>query len=650
MFRALSVAAVLALSAGTPLHAAAPPPVEAYAAPSAFKHIALSPSGKKIALVTEQASREVIEVFDADNLKAGPRARYTLGAAPLVETLYWKNDAVLLFSVALGDKSLHQVVEQTRLMAVDDGLTSFANLGVAPTGGGVGPGQTPNIQDDVASWLPDDPGHVLVAIDWREPEYPSLRKVDILTGASETAMEHVAGVTDWITDPNGKPRIAVGDLSKSFPEYSLVEPDGKLTPLTIPEADKGAFRVEGFDRTPDRMVVVSGKDGGPAGLYVYDLSKRAFTETLFKDPRFDVGGAVMSFDGKSVVGVWYEADAAEVRYFDPAWAAKADAAARLVGADKVALLAGTPDASRVLVASLDDARMTEVWWVDLKAREARSLGRYRPSLDAAPHAKTVPVSFKARDGLEIPGYVVLPVGVASLSELKAAPFVVMPHGGPHARAGADFDWETQFLASRGYAVFEPNFRGSTGYGEAFEKAGVRQWGEAIQDDVADGARFVVAQGWADPNRMCVVGASFGGYTALVASYRNADLFKCAVDLAGPSDLELMIRNDSLYYGGDAASRALIGRAFRDADRLHRDSPTNNVASVGIPVLIVHGTADWTVPVEHSREMARRLKEAKKDVRYVELDLGDHQMSREKDRLAYLKALEAFLSAHLGPAR
>ena len=256
------------------------------------------------------------------------------------------------------------------------------------------------------------------------------------------------------------------------------------------------------------------------------------------------------------------------------------------------------------------------------------------------------MTFKARDGVDIDAYVTLPIGVASLDQLKGAPFIVMPHGGPQARADADYDFETQFLASRGYAVIEPNFRGSAGYGAAFLAAGRRAWSEVIQDDIADAAGWIVDKGYADKSRMCVAGWSFGGYAALMASIRHADLFKCAVDVAGPSDLEALIEDESIYYGGETEAEKLIGRPFKDRARLHDDSPFRHAKDIGMPVLIVHGQADWTVAVSQSQFMSEALKGAHKDVQYLQLNLADHSLTRQSDRLAYLKAIDAFLAKHL----
>jgi dipeptidyl aminopeptidase/acylaminoacyl peptidase len=651
--RALSSAlfGVLILGCGfaAAAQAAPPPPAEVYAAPAQVRLAALSPSGRYIAVVSQQNNLDVLRVYDADDLKGGWKAQANVMELANVRWLQWKGDDRIVFSEIMpaffGSSAGGRMVQKTQLYSIDRQLKKFINLSARPKNWT----EQPNIQDDVVSFLPGDPNHILVSIDWRSPIYPAVRKVDVRDGSSDILQDRDSRVLGWVADDAGVPRLAYGDPTKKGPGLYRVGAKGALTPFE-PKGTGDTFQVLGFDRTPDRLVVLSDHEGGTAGLYVYDLGKDAFTERLFKDPAHDVDDVVWSFDHSTVAGAEYDVDVSQQSIIDPAYRKTLDDVEAIVGKKGLAVLSATPDGRRLVVASEESGRPVETWWVDLAAHEARPFVRANPALDAAQMAKVEAVTFKARDGVDIPGYVTLPVGVARLADLKGAPFVLMPHGGPQSRADADFDFETQFIASRGYAVFEPNFRGSSGYGAAFQAAGRRAWGEVVQDDLADAAGWLTAQGYADKDRMCVAGWSFGGYAALMASIRHAPLFKCAVSVAGPSDLELLIQNDAVYYGGDHEAQILIGRAWKDRARLHEDSPVLHASEVGPPVLLVHGRADWTVLVDHSRFMDTALKGAGKKVDYLELPLANHSLSREADRLAYLKALDAFLAANLGPGQ
>lgn len=626
-----------ALAGDTPL------PAAAYAAPGMFEDVALSPSGKQIAMVGQKDSRAILRVYDADDLKAGPKAEYQLGEAPRVRWIRWKTDTWLLVSVGLPDTGLGQAVQQARLMSTRADLKTFLNVWRKPPNGTT----VPQYQDQVASFLPGDPGAILMQIDWRTPVYPGLRKLDLRTGETVLLRDRDKRVLDWIVDADGTPRLARGDYTRNEPPYFRVGDDGKLTPFEPKVPEKANFQAIGFDGAPNRLVVLSDHEGGTSGLYIYDLDKDAFGEQLFKDDRYEVSDAVYAPDGRSVIGAAYVTDQSEVVYFDPVYVAKADRARALVGGGAIAVLDATPDGGKMLIGKRENSRLVETWWVDLVGGKAQSLGRFNPVLDAASTGRVFPVAYKARDGLEIPAYVTLPPGYARLQDARGLPFVVMPHGGPQARDTAEYDWWAQFLASRGYGVFQPNYRGSTGYGETFTAAGRGQWGQAIQNDVSDGARWLVSQGYADKNRMCIAGGSFGGYTALVAAYLNADQYKCAVSLAGVADLDQLVAERKLYYGHDFALRTLLGGLLDSPTAMHAYSPADNAARMAMPVLIVQGTADSVVPLRQGQLMSARMKAAGRPYTYLELPLADHGLSREKDRQAFLGAVETFLGSAIG---
>jgi dipeptidyl aminopeptidase/acylaminoacyl peptidase len=245
--------------------------------------------------------------------------------------------------------------------------------------------------------------------------------------------------------------------------------------------------------------------------------------------------------------------------------------------------------------------------------------------------------YKARDGLSIEAVLTLPKG----RDPKNLPLILMPHGGPEARDSANYDWWVQFLASRGYAVVQPNYRGSTGYGDDFQKAGDGEWGRKMQDDLNDAVADLATKGMIDPKRVCIVGASYGVYAAMRGAQRDGAKFRCAISYAGVSDL-----NGMLNYDG----RFLYGNTARDswkesAPDLKEVSPINHAADFSAPILIMHGKKDLRVPLSQSKRMADRLRIAGKPIDYVEQPLGDHYFSREADRIQFLEVMEAFLKKH-----
>ena len=283
--------------------------------------------------------------------------------------------------------------------------------------------------------------------------------------------------------------------------------------------------------------------------------------------------------------------------------------------------------------------------VDFTAHRADIAAEEYPALSGVALGEVKEFSYKARDGTAIPAYLTTPATKSS----KPIPLVVLPHGGPQARDYLTFDWLPQFLASRGYAVLQPQFRGSTGFGDAFREAGYRQWGGLMQDDVTDGVRAMIEQGVADPRRVCIVGASYGGYAALMGAAFTPDLYSCAVSISGVTDLPALMRETVPIYGGTLSTTLSIWKARIGApndSNLAAKSPINAVQSIKVPILIIYGTGDGVVPNEQSERMARVLKAAGKNVTVAVLAGEDHWLSRTDARVQVLKELEAFLGKNL----
>jgi dipeptidyl aminopeptidase/acylaminoacyl peptidase len=246
------------------------------------------------------------------------------------------------------------------------------------------------------------------------------------------------------------------------------------------------------------------------------------------------------------------------------------------------------------------------------------------------------VEYKARDGTAIEAVLTMPRGRPT----KGLPLIVMPHGGPGARDSEEFDWWAQYLAELGYAVIQPNYRGSTGYGKAFHDLGKGEWGLKMQDDLIDAISWAAAQGIADPKRVCIVGASYGGYAAMRGAQRDGGHYRCAVAYAGISDLGAMLRYDRNLLG-----RGVVDYWKKQAPDFTAVSPKFHAAEFGAPILIAHGVEDKRVPVKQSRMLVGELQKAGKPFEYLEQKLGDHHFSRSEDRIEFLKAMKAFLEKY-----
>jgi dipeptidyl aminopeptidase/acylaminoacyl peptidase len=296
------------------------------------------------------------------------------------------------------------------------------------------------------------------------------------------------------------------------------------------------------------------------------------------------------------------------------------------------------DGKKLLIASESDVRPAEYLLLDTDEKKLRKIGSANPALAKTPLAAMKAISIKAPDGKLLPGYLTLPLG----SGAKKLPTIIYPHSGPYYRDNWGFDPMVQFMASRGFAVIQVNFRGSTGYGDEWYEAGLRNWGTVMVDDITATTKWAIAEGIADPAHTCIVGWSYGGYAALMSAVREPDLYKCVVSIAGVSDLRALANEARRFYGGRFRAKYSIGD---DADELKAGSPLRSPDKIKVPVLLVHGDDDIQVSIDHSRRMARALDREKKKYELVVIKDGNHSLTRYEWRETLLTKLEAFLAAN-----
>jgi dipeptidyl aminopeptidase/acylaminoacyl peptidase len=336
----------------------------------------------------------------------------------------------------------------------------------------------------------------------------------------------------------------------------------------------------------------------------------------------------------------------KIRWLDAQAQHRYDAVKRDFPDKQVFIYGWSTDGSRTLAKVESPSAPPVYYLIDFKTHHADIAAEEYPALESAALGEFREITYKARDGTAIPAYLTLPPG----KQPGTAPLVVLPHGGPNARDYPRFDWMVQFLATRGYAVLQPQFRGSTGFGEAFERAGYRQWGGLMQDDVSDSVKAMIDQGIADPHRVCIVGMSYGGYAALAGAAFTPTLYVCAASVNGISDLQAFIQETAptqdrwLRYVSAAQSQ--WKERLGSGSALDAKSPINHAAAIRIPVFIGYGTGDGIVANEQSLRMAEALRKAGKPVTLVKLPDEDHWLSRAETRTQLLKELESFLKEHL----
>ncbi|MCC6919765.1 MAG: S9 family peptidase [Alphaproteobacteria bacterium] len=492
----------------------------------------------------------------------------------------------------------------------------------------------------------NDPAHIYMQLFTLDSRGATLDvyQVDLATGDGARFMRGSRNTAGWIMDGQGH---VAARIDRDDDAEQLWVPRGEdWAQVAQAGAADGGLRVQGLT-TDGAGIVRVNKAGKRTALTRIDIASGQET-VLLADPDYDIVGAVTDDWSGRVIGALADlGGSVGGKYFDTR---RQDDLARVIRSFpgfSVQPISADVSGRRQIV-GLGNVRMPLAYqYVDHDRKEVSEIGSTYPGLAAADLGEMKPYDYTARDGLHIPAFLTLPPGGAK----KNLPVVVMPHGGPDAHDSLGFDWWVQFLANRGYAVLQPNYRGSTGYGEAFNAAGHGQWGLKMQDDITDGVRKLIADGIADPKRVCIVGASYGGYAALAGATLTPDLYACAVSIAGVSDLPEMIRYERRVYGrnSDAVSFWIsrIGSPSDDSDKLRATSPARLAANVKCPILLMHPELDTTVPIEQSELMEEALEDEDKPVTFIKLEGDDHYLQLALTRYQMLTELEKFLAAHIG---
>jgi dipeptidyl aminopeptidase/acylaminoacyl peptidase len=412
------------------------------------------------------------------------------------------------------------------------------------------------------------------------------------------------------------------------------------------QENKGRLRIYGL--SADGAGIVAAGEMGAGRIKLVSLAlDGSGSKVLLEDPANDVTGVIRDrFTGAPVAAVMGGLTQ-DVRWFDPQAERRFKSVVQAFPGRRVDVYGESENRQRVVAAVEGPSNPTVFYLVDFKTNKADIVGEAYPELASMTLGEVRDITYKARDGVAIPAYLTIPPGNAG----KNLPLVVLPHGGPEARDDAGFNWWAQFLALRGYAVLQPQFRGSTGFGADFQRAGYRQWGGVMQDDVTDGVKSLIDQGVADAKRVCIVGGSYGGYAALAGAAYTPELYACAVSVNGVSDLPGMIGYVVEHSGGGSDALAYWREHIGPAtdQNVIAKSPFRNPERFKAPVLLLYAAEDTVVPAFQSEGMAQALSKLGKPATLVKLTGEDHWLSRTDSRVQVLKEIEKFLAANLSQA-
>jgi dipeptidyl aminopeptidase/acylaminoacyl peptidase len=636
----LSLAIALGLFPLAASHAALP--VEAYGKLPAIEAPRLSPDGGTIAFLSSVGGRRCLITRRLDQPDVESRA--VCPGKYEVRSFAWKTSSRMIVDVYTQDHPLgSELRTESRLLALDlDGRRSVA-LVEPKAERAVDFGE-----DRVIDLLSEDPEHVLVAAYHGDADSPDVVRVDVDTGRSRTIVEGRDRITTWKTDAAGQVRVGVAVDDGMIRIYYRESGDGEFRLIRqVPADQASSFSVLAISDRPGELYVASTGPTGRRAIYRYDVATDQLREPYAARADADIESLVM--DRGRPLAYGYTIDEPTMVFTDPGLKADAAQVAAALPQFRTTVVDSTQDGSRLLIFAAGGSRPGRYFLLTRlpKVATLAQLGDVRPDIPEDTLAPVRSIIYKARDGLEIHGYLTLPPGYGPPdSGKRRIPFVVLPHGGPSARDSIGFDYLAQMIASRGYGVLQPNYRGSRGYGGAFERAGYQQWGLKMQDDVTDGTHWLIDHGLADPARICIVGWSYGGYAALMGAIKTPDLYRCAASIAGVTDLRRRLDRAEQSRFADIN----LPRFDSDPAVLEENSPVLQAARIRIPVLLVHGRRDFTVSVEDSEAMETALRDAGRPVRALYFDDDDHYLFREEDRVALMRALSEFLGESLGPGQ
>ncbi|MDP2326316.1 MAG: S9 family peptidase [Gammaproteobacteria bacterium] len=592
---------------------------------------ALSPLGDRVAARINSQGVSLLGVLDL-RAKAGPPTLIPTGKFEILWTRWAGNDRLLIGF--LGDvRSASVKGTISRLMLYDLPKNELRYLAM----------KAQDVVGDNVIHVAEDGSFILVSVA-RDPwSYPNVFRVDLASGEWVSVVPQKRFITTWVADSTGVVKLGSGVEYRKIKWVYRESPDdefktiGKLD-MDVAEAEFNDIRIP---RSGQGGFVLSNARTGRLALYEFDLKKFELGKLVFGHPTADLDSIQFSDDGSAVEGAFYTDDRHRVVWFDGHMKeVQKEIDDALKG--RVNLVTGSSkDRSKFIVWTGTANDPGHYYFYDRDTGVMTRLGTQYDALKDKPLAPVSSVSYRSRDGLEIPSYLTLPVG----RNPRNLPLVVMPHGGPFARDSWRYDPWVQFLANRGYAILQPNFRGSTGYGRDYLEKGFGQYGTGIIDDISSGVRWLISEGIADPARVCIMGASFGGYAAMWGAITAPQLYRCAISFAGVTDIRDMMSYDKTFLY--PVNYRWLRHRIEGDDKLDLDtiSPVRHADQLEVPLLLVHGTADRNVPFRQAEKMARALKNARKPFEFVKLKDVRHGFRTDDEHTRFLSAVDAFLAKY-----
>ena len=590
---------------------------------SSFK---ISPNGEHIAYMKPWKARMNVFVMDMNTKK---EVRLTSSQERGIYWFAWlNNNRIGYIKDEGGNENMHFYAVNVDMSNEID-LTPFEN-----------------VQARIIDDLEDDPNHIIMGLNKRNPQIHDPYRINVNDGKMDMIAENPGNISEWMTDHDGKLRMAItSDGVNTSLLYRDKESDGFKPILTTDFKVSVAPLFFTFDNK--NLYVASNRERDKTAIFEFDLNKSKEGKLIFEHDEVDVSGLMYSRKRKVLTGVSYTVAKNEMVFFDTLREGLQQKLEEKLPGYEVGITSFSEDETKAVVVTYSDKSRGTYYYYDLDKNKLIELGQVSPWLNEEDMCEMKPVHYKSRDGLIINGYLTLPNGTNG----KNLPVVVNPHGGPWHRDSWAYNSEVQFLANRGFAVFQMNFRGSTGYGREFWEKSFKQWGKSMQDDISDGVNWLIDEGIANPDRIAIYGASYGGYATLAGLAFTPDLYACGVDYVGVSSLFTFMESMPPYWElYRSMMYEMVGHPEKDKELLASASPLLHIDKIKAPLFIAQGANDPRVVKAESDQIVEALKNAGIDVPYMVKDNEGHGFYNEENQFDFYREMEKFLTKYIGKSK
>lgn len=587
----------------------------------------ISPDGEYFSYMAPWESRRNIFI---QKVGADSALRITSETERDLAGYFWANDHRILYLKDTGGDENYQ------LYGVDiDGGNPKAYTAIA------------GVLTQIIDPLEEIDSLMIIGTNQRNPQIFDPYRLNLNTGEMTILCENPGDITGWQTDHDGKLRVAyaIVDGVNSQIRYRETEADAFRPVLTTNFKESASFAVFTPDNKQVYAVTNLGRD--KSALVLMDPATCREIEEIYTNDKYDLGGIWYSNVDKKLLGASYMGHKGTTRhFFDKQAGEMFRRMEKHLPGYEVGITGSNKAEDKYIIYAGGDRTMGAYYLYDVKSDTMTKLADLAPWIEQEQMARMLPVTYPTRDGFEIEGYLTLPVGY-TLTSAKKLPVVVNPHGGPWARDTWGFNPEIQFLANRGYAVLQMNFRGSTGFGRKFTEISYGKWGQTMQDDLTDGVNWLVGKGIADPERIAIYGGSYGGYATLQGIVKDPELYACAIDYVGVSNLFTFLQTIPPYWQPMLDMMyEMVGNPETDTEMLRANSPALNADRITTPLLVVQGANDPRVNINESNQMVESLRSRGVTVDYMVKDNEGHGFHNEENRFDFYRAMEKFLGKHL----